>query len=138
MAAQCGAAIIVSFKDDAGTPAYQVVSGLRSRNISLNAETVDVTNANSTGVWRELLSGCGVRSASISGSGVFADDAGLEAVRDAFDEHENRDAKIFIPDYGTLEGPFKVTALELGGEYNGEVTFSMTLESAGAVTFTAA
>jgi TP901-1 family phage major tail protein len=138
MAAQCGAGIIVSFKDDAGSPAYQVVAGLRSRSISLNAETVDVTSANSTGVWRELLDACGVRNASMSGDGVFTDDAGMEAVRDAFFENELRDAKIFVPAFGTFEGQFKVASLEFGGEYNGEVTASLGLESAGVITFTAA
>lgn len=136
MAAQCGAAIVVSFMDDAGTPAYQVVAGLRTRSISMNSEIVDATNANSTGVWRELLDGCGVRNAAISGDGVFTDDAGIEAVRDAFFENESRTAKIDIPGFGVFEGSFRVSALEFGGEYNGVVTFSCTLESAGAVTFT--
>jgi len=138
MAAQSGKAIVVSFKDDAMTPAYQVVAGLRSRRISLNGETVDVTHAESTGQWRELLAGVGVRSASISGDGIFMDAAGEEAVRDAFFAHEHRDAKILIPDYGTFEGKFQVTSLELSGEYNDAVQNSMTLESAGEITFTAA
>lgn len=138
MAAACGKAVVVSFKDDAGTPTYQVVAGLRARAITLNAEVVDVTNADSTGSWREILDGCGVRSASMSGDGVFTDDAGVEAVRDAFFEQENRDAKILIPGYGTFEGKFKVTAMEFGAEFNREVTCSLTLESAGELTFTAA
>lgn len=136
MAAACGAAIIVSFFNDAGSPAYQVVAGLRTRNIQLNSESVDVTNANSTGVWREVLSGCGVRTASISGDGVFTDDAGVEAIRDAFFENENRTAKIDIPGLGVIDGSFKVASLEFGGEYNNAVTFSVTLESAGALAFT--
>ncbi len=137
MAAQKGSAIVVSFKDDAGSPAYNVIGGFRTRNISFNAEAVDITNANSTGIWRELLNEAGVRSASLSGEGVFVDDAAAEAVRDAFFENELRDAKILIPDFGTFEGQWKVTALQLAGEYNREVTHSMTLESAGAITFTA-
>lgn len=138
MAAQCGAAIVVSFKDDAGSPAYQTVAGLRSRSIAFNRETVDVTNAGSSGMWREILSGCGVISASMSGDGVFTDDAGVEAVRDAFFDRTQRDAKILIPGFGEFEGKFVVSAMELGGEYNGDVTVSMSLESAGAITFTTA
>lgn len=136
MAAACGAAIVVSFKDDAGSPAYQVVAGLRTRNIQINSEAVDATNANSSGVWRELLDACGVRTASISGDGIFMDDAGIEAVRDAVFENEIRQAKIDIPGFGVFEGNFKATSFQIGGEYNGAVTFSVTLESAGAVTFT--
>lgn len=138
MAAQSGKAIVVSFKDDAGTPAYVVVAGLRARSISFNAEPVDVTNADSTGAWRELLDGAGIRSASMSGDGVFTDDAGFEAVRDAYFENEHRDAKILIPGLGTFEGKFMVTALETGGEFNREVTYSLTLESAGVITWTTA
>jgi TP901-1 family phage major tail protein len=138
MAAQSGQAIVVSFKDDAGSPAYQVVAGLRSRRIAFNAEMVDVTCAESTGMWREVLDAAGVRTASISGDGVFTDDAGMEAVRDAFFENELRDAKIFITGFGTFEGKFKVTALELGGEHNQQVTTSLTFESAGAITFVSA
>jgi len=138
MAASCGAGIIVSFKDDAGSPAYQVVSGLRSRSIAFNSETVDVTNANSTGAWRELLTACGVKSASISGDGIFNDDAGMEAIRDAAFDGTLRDAKIFIPGLGEMQGSFKVANLEFGGEYNGEVTASFSLESSGVITFTSA
>lgn len=138
MAAQKGSAIVVSFKDDAGSPAYNIIGGFRTRNIAFNAEAVDVTNADSTGLWRELLDTAGVRSASISGEGVFVDDAAAEAVRDAFFENESRDAKILIPSFGTFEGSFKVTQLQFAGEYNREVTGSLTLESAGAITFTAA
>lgn len=137
MAAQCGAGVIVSFKDDAGSPAYQVVSGLRSRSIAFNRETVDVTNANSTNTWRELLSSCGTISASISGDGVFVDDTGMEAVRDAFFDKTLRDAKIFIPGFGEFVGQFAVASLEIGAEFNGEVTASMSLESSGAIVFTA-
>lgn len=138
MAAICGKDIIVSFKDDAGSPAYTVVAGLRTRSIRINSEMVDVTNSDSTGMWRELLSGCGVRSATISGAGVFLDAAGDEAVRDAVFENENRDARVLVPGFGTFEGPFKVSDLEFAGEYNGEGTYSLTLESAGVLTFTAA
>lgn len=138
MTASCGSAIVVSFKDDGGSPAYQVVAGLRTRRITFNSEAVDATNADSTGRWRELLNECGVRSATMTGEGVFTDDAGMEAVRDAFFENELRDAKILVPGFGTFEGQWKVTSLEFGAEYNVAVTASMTLESAGAITFTAA
>lgn len=139
MVAQCGKSIVVSFKDDAGTPAFQTVAGLRTREINMNSEPVDVTNADSAGTggpWRELLDACGVRSVSISGSGIFTDDAGFEAVRDAYFENELRDAKIVIPGWGEFAGSFKVTQLRTGGDYNGAVTVDMTLESAGAITFT--
>lgn len=136
MVAQCGQAIVVSFKDDAGTPVYNVVAGLRTRSISFNSESVDVTNADSTGAWREILSACGVKSSSMKGDGVFTDDTGFEAVRDAFFDGTTRDAKILVPGLGTFEGKWKVTSLEFGGDYNKEVTASFGLDSAGVIAFT--
>ena len=136
MTAASGTTAVVSFKDDAGTPAYQVVSGLRTRSIRFNAETVDVTNADSTGAWRELLAATGVKSAVISGDGIFQDDAGAEAMRDAFFDGTLRDAKILLTALGTFDGKFKISQLEFGADYNGAVTFSCTLESAGVITFT--
>lgn len=135
MAAQCGKAIVVSVKDDAGSPAYQVVAGLRTRSISFNSETVDVTNADSTNSWRELLSSCGTISASMKGDGIFTDDAGFEALRDAVFDRTARDAKILVPGLGTFEGKWRFSSLEVAGEFNKEVTYSFGLESAGEITF---
>lgn len=134
MAEQCGSAIVVSIKDSGGT--YRVVSGLRTKSIALNAEAVDVTNSDSVGRWRQYLDGCGVRSATISGKGPFTDDLGQNAVTDAVMNNQLRDAKILIPGLGTFEGSFKVTQLELSGEYNDAVMFNQTYESAGEITFT--
>lgn len=136
MAAQCGSAIVLSIENNEGTPAYEAVGGLRSRNISFNAETVDITNAGSSNKWREFLDTCGTLSASISGDGVFVDDSAQAEVNEAFLAGSNRNWKILIPDFGEFEGLFRITSLEFGGDFNAEVTFSLTIESAGAVTFT--
>jgi TP901-1 family phage major tail protein len=136
MAAQCGSAILVSIKDAGGT--YREVTGLRTKSIALNAEAVDITNSSSVGRWRETLDGCGVRSATISGEGPFLDDAGGAAAVDALMNNQIREAKILIPDFGVFEGLFKVTTVELSGEYNDAVMFNQTYESAGAITFTGA
>lgn len=138
MAAVCGSGIVLSFKDNAGTPAYQVVAGLRSRSIAINSEAVDVTNASTSGRFRTLLDGCGIQSLTISGDGIFEDDTATDEIREAIMAGANRDSKILIPGYGTFEGSFKPTSFEMGGEYNDSVTFSITLESAGTITFTAA
>ena len=72
MAAQRGKDLLI--KLDMGAGAFETIAGLRATRISFNAETVDVTNLDSAGRWRELLAGAGVRSAAISGSGVFRDE----------------------------------------------------------------
>ena len=43
-----------------------------------------------------------------------------------------------LPDFGTVEGPFQITALEYTGSHDGEATFDVALESAGALSFEAA
>jgi TP901-1 family phage major tail protein len=134
MSEQCGAAFVVSFKDSGGT--YRVVSGLRTKSIAINSELVDITNSDSAGRWRHGLDGCGVRSASISGEGVFEDGLGQNAVFDAMMNNQIRDAKILVPGLGTFEGKFKVTQIEASGEHNAEATYSQTFESAGELVFT--
>ncbi|WP_367715367.1 phage major tail protein, TP901-1 family [Nitratireductor sp. GISD-1A_MAKvit] len=121
--------------DPSGLGAFITVAGLRAKRIAFNSETVDVTDAESAGRWRELLAGSGVQRASISGSGIFKDNESDVAIRSRFFAGEIADWQLVIPDFGLVSGPFQVTALEYSGNHDGEVTFEIALESAGAVTF---
>lgn len=116
---------------------FETIAGLRATRVSFNAESVDVTSLESQGGWRELLSGAGVRSASISGGGVFKDEGTDERARQIFFDGETPDFQVIIPDFGVVEGPFQVTSLEYSGSHNGEATYEVSLASAGALTFTA-
>ncbi len=136
MAAQKGKDLLLKLDDGAGN--FVTVAGLRSRQLTFDAATVDVTNAESAGRWRELLAGAGVKRASVSGSGVFKDETSDEEVRGLFFDGEIRDWKILVPDFGTVRGPFQVTSLDYRGDHLGEVAFDLSLESAGALTFSAA
>ena len=120
-----------------GTNGFVAVAGLRARQIAFNAETVDVTNADSAGRWRELLAGAGVRRASISGAGVFRDEAADARLRQVFFDGTIETYQIVVPAFGTIEGPFQISSLEYRGDHAGEVTYDMALDSAGAVGFTA-
>ena len=135
MAAQQGKDLLVRIHDGAG---YVTVAGLRSRRIAFNAETVDITHAESAGRWRELLEGAGVKRAAIAGRGLFKDAATDALMRQAFFDGAVKDCQIVVPDFGTVEGAFQIVSLEFAGEHNGEVTYDVSLESAGALTFTAA
>lgn len=136
MAAQKGKDLLVKLAD--GTGGFTTVAGLRTRQLALNAEAVDVTNADSAGRWRELLAGAGARRAAVSGSGVFRDAASDARLRTMFFDGTIDDVQIVVPDFGTLQGPFQITAIDYRGDHAGEVTFDMALESAGALTFTLA
>ncbi|TCK31298.1 TP901-1 family phage major tail protein [Ancylobacter aquaticus] len=134
MAAQKGKDLLLKIHD--GT-AYATVAGLRSRQIAFNAEAVDVTHTESAGRWRELLAGAGVKRASVTGSGVFKDGASDALIRQSFFDGTIRNAQIVVPDFGTIAGPFQITALEFAAEHDREVTFDIALESAGEITFAA-
>lgn len=137
MAAQSGKALILKV-DSSGSGNYQTLAGLRARSIALNAAPVDITHADSAKAWRELLAGAGVKSASISGAGIFTDHEADATMRNYFFEGKVEEWQIVVPDFGTIAGKFQITALEYGGDYDGEITFQMALESAGELTFTAA
>lgn len=136
MAAQKGKDLLLKI-DATNSGVFETVAGLRANRISLNAETIDATNADSVGRWRELLSGAGARSASISGSGVFKDAASDALVRQAFFDDTAVDAQVVVPDFGVLQGAFQITALEYAGAHDGEATFEVNLASAGELSFTA-
>lgn len=136
MGAQNGKDLLIKV-DETGAGQFSTLAGLRATRVSFNAETVDVTSLESAGGWRELLGGAGVKSAAISGSGVFRDEATDERARQIFFDGEVPDFQVIIPDFGTVEGPFQVTSLEYAGSHNGEATYEVSLASAGELTFVA-
>jgi TP901-1 family phage major tail protein len=136
MAAQNGKDLLIKV-DLTGDGQFVTIAGLRATRISFNAESVDVTSLESQGGWRELLAGAGVKTAAISGAGVFKDDSTDERTRQIFFDGETPDYQVIIPDFGTVEGSFQLTSIEYVGNHNGEATYEMALASAGALTFTA-
>ena len=120
-----------------GDGLFETTAGLRATRISFNAESVDVTSLESTGGWRQLLGGAGVKTAAISGSGVFKDAATDERARQIFFDSETPNFQVIIPDFGIVEGPFQITSIEYAGSHNGEATYEMSMASAGALIFTA-
>jgi len=124
--------------DMTGGGLFETVVGLRATRISFNAEAVDVTSLESAGGWRELLGGAGVKSATISGSGVFKDATTDERSRQIFFDGETPNFQVIIPDFGIIEGAFQITSVEYSGSYNGEATYELSMASAGVLTFTAA
>lgn len=135
MAAQRGKDMLLKIEGDDGV--FTTVAGLRARTIALNARTVDATDGDSAGRWRELLAGAGVKSAAVNGQGIFRDAASDALIREAFFSQMARIWRLVVPDFGVLEGAFLVAALEYAGEHEGEATFAMSLASAGEIAFEA-
>lgn len=136
MVAQNGKDLLIKL-DMTGDGQFETLAGLRASRISLNAETVDVTSLDSTGGWRELLAGAGVKTAQISGAGVFKDAATDARARQIFFAALTPDVQVIIPDFGTLQGPFQITAIDYTGSHNGEASYDLTLASAGVLEFVA-
>ena len=135
MGAQRGKDILLKLDEDGG--GFVTIAGLRASRISFNAETVDVTTAESAGQWRELLAGAGARSAAVTGSGIFKDADSDAALQRVFFGGNTGAFEVVIPDFGVIAGPFQVTGLEYAGAHDGEATFEVSLASAGALGFTA-
>ena len=136
MTAQKGKDLLLKVRN-APDDAFITVAGLRARSVSFNAESVDISHTESAGRWRELLEGAGSRRASLSGSGLFKDSESDERIRALFFDGTIASWQVIIPDFGTLEGPFQITALEYSGQHNNELSFELALESAGELAFSA-
>ncbi len=134
MAAQSGKDMLLKLDPD-GSGGFITVAGLRTRALAFNAAAIDITDAESAGRWRELLSGGGIKRAAVTGSGIFKDQASDAQIRSLFFAGTIRPWQLILPDFGTVAGPFQIVALEFSGDHAGEVTFEVALESAGALTF---
>jgi TP901-1 family phage major tail protein len=134
MTAQRGRDLLLKIGDGGGPEIFTSVAGLKARTLAFNSTNIDITNADSGG-WRELLAD-GVKSASISGSGVFKDAASDEALRAAFFAGNAPNWQVVIPGFGTVQGAFRITSLQYDGPYDGEVKISLSLASAGSLSFT--
>ena len=138
MAAQKGRDLLLRADTPAVPGTFETIGGMRSKSLTINEETVDTSDSDSANQWRELLEGGGIKSMSVSGSGVFKDSAAEQQVLTWKMAGTHPDMEIVVPDLGTFAGSFAIPTLEYSGEYNGEVQFSMSFESAGEITFTAA
>ena len=136
MTAQKGKDLLLKLDTD-GSGTFETFAGLRTTRLTFNAETIDVTNVESSGGWRELLEGGGVKSAAISGSGVFRDEASDERAREIFFGSETPTFQVVIPDFGIVEGAFQIGSIEYSGNHDGEAVYEISLASAGELGFEA-
>ncbi|MCH8322572.1 MAG: phage major tail protein, TP901-1 family [Proteobacteria bacterium] len=137
MTAQKGRDFLLKIGDGGGPETFTTIGGFRNNKFTINNQVVDITSKDSAGK-RELLAGAGLQIMSASGSGVFVDDAAFGTAHSAALNATIDNWEIIVPGHGTYMGPFQVSNLEFDGEYKGEQLYSISLESAGAITFTTA
>ena len=137
---KCGTTAVSIDVDGTGTmdDVYSVIGGIRSKTFTINAEAIDITNADSC-EWREILDSAGLRTMSLSGSGVFENGLIISNLRTAILANTLTDFEMIIDSDGDkFSGSFKITSLEYAGEYNAEATYSISMESSGTISYTAA
>ena len=132
MTAQKGSAFLLKIADGANPPDYRTVAGLRTTQMSINGDTVVVTHKDSGG-WRELLSGAGTRSVSVSAAGIFLGSTAEGDVRAHALAGTIADYELSFEDGAKLRGRFLVQRLDYAGDFNGERNYTLQLESSGAV-----
>ena len=142
MAAQKGSALLLKATLSGS---LTTLAGLRSTSMTINGEMVDVTTKDSNPLVaggadkaREILEGGGIRSMAISASGVFTDSALENDIRISAQKGQIREYKLVFGDGDDITGNFLITSYERAGEFNGEETYSLTLESSGQLTHTSA
>lgn len=132
MSAEKGSAFLLKVGDGGAQPAYATVAGMRTTQMSVNGEAVNVTCKDSAG-WRELLSGAGVRSVSVSASGIFTGSVAETRIKSNALGGLLDDYELSFESGERMRGRFLVARLDYSGDYNGERTYSLSLESSGEV-----
>lgn len=137
MAAQKGRSILLKISDGSSPASFTTIAGIRSRTITVNNESVDITTSDEA-PWRQLMGDVGLRSVSLSGSGVFQDDAAVNSIEDLALAGTLEEFQIVFGNGDIMQGVFQVTSFEYGGEHTAEQTYSISLESGGIVTMSRA
>ena len=141
MAKQLGRSLLLKIGDGGGSEVFSTLAGINSKTLTINNSAIDVTTPDASSPVGDLFASSlnGLKSVGVSGDGIFLDEtaeARMNTVAMQADPAAN--FQIVVPDFGTYAGNFRITSLEFGGETEGGVTFSLSLESNGTVTFTAA
>ncbi len=132
MPVEKGSAFLLKVGDGASPPAFATAAGLRTTQLSVNGQAVEVTSKDSGG-WRELLSGAGVRSVSVAAAGVFTGSPAEVRIRGSVLTGTVDDYRLTFESGETMTGRFLVTRLDYAGDFNGERSYTLALESAGPV-----
>jgi TP901-1 family phage major tail protein len=119
-----------------GSPAtYTAFLSARSSDFTINNGQVDVTALDSAG-WKQLLQGAGIQDFAITLQGVFADNLQEQTAAGAAMANTFVNLKLISGNTDTWAGSFAISSYKRAGTFNGEETYSMTLNSSGVVTYT--
>lgn len=137
MAAEKGRAFLLKIGNGGAPETFTTIGGLRATSLTINNEVVDTTNKSSAG-WRELLAGAGIRAVSVAGGGVFTGSAAEGLMRGHALTGAIANYEVVFESGDKFSGAFYIVSLEFAGDHNGERTYSLRLDSSGAVAYAAA
>lgn len=109
------------------------VAGMRTTAFTIGGEEVDITTKDATAGWRDLLAESGVTTFAITAAGVYQDDVTLQNMRIAVITKVLDTYSLVFESGDEYFGFFQVLSVEQSGEFNGEVTYSISLESSGEI-----
>jgi TP901-1 family phage major tail protein len=140
MAKSKGRLLLIKIGDGAETEVFTSLCGLNTRGITINNSEYDVTTADCAdpggALWTEVQNG--VKRVAVTGSGFMKDDtaeARLNTVAMSVDALAN--FQVIVPGLGTFAGEFHVASAGYTGELQGGVSYDISLNSSGVITFTA-
>lgn len=130
MAAEAGRDLRISYDSGAG---MAVVAGARTDSLTFNNEAIDITDKDDAGV-RTYLDDIAVKSMSLSCTGVATENTFSALAAAAGAGTALHDFEVAFGSFATYTGSFFITSFEATGEQADTVTFTMSLESSGAIT----
>ena len=133
MSVEKGSAFLLKIGNGDVPLTYATIAGLRTTQLQVSGEAVNVTNKDSGG-WRELLSGAGTRSVTVNAAGIFLGSQAESAIRANALAGTLDDYELSFEDGAKMRGRFLIQRLDYSGDFNGERSYTLTLESSGPVT----
>ena len=130
MAAEAGRDLRIKY--DSGSGAV-VVAGARTDSLTFNNEAIDITDKDDAGV-RTYLDDVAVKSMALSCTGVATANTFSALAAAAAADAALHDFEVDFGSFATYSGSFFITSFEATGEQADTITFTMSLESSGAIT----
>lgn len=140
MPAQRGSNLLISRGDGGGPEVFTAVGALKNASINFNGNPIDVTTRDDVDVnneiWQTFITG--PKSGTISGDGLSKDIGVVQDMYNDFATGAITNYQVLEPNVGTWEAPFIVSDMSYDGPYDEALSFNVTLQLAGAPTFTPA
>lgn len=138
MGMQKGRDFVLLVGDGAPVETFFSLAGVATRRFHFEARPAEVTDAASSGRWRELAGGAGVRGMTVTATGVMRNGPADALVRYVFANQTLRNWQMIAPGLGSFAGRFLITGMAYLGTQDGEAQWEMTLVSGGPLSFTPA